>query len=147
MNSRKPENIMRVSFPSRSVNESLSRSLAAAFVALADPTVEELCDIKTAVSEAVTNAIVHGYRDTLGVVYITAALYPGGRFIITVRDRGCGIADIQKAREPLFTTCQTGERAGLGFAVMEELMDKVKVRSRLGEGTIVTMERTLKTRE
>ena len=147
MNSRKPENLMRVSFPSRSVNESLSRSLAAAFVALADPTVEELCDIKTAVSEAVTNAIVHGYRDTLGVVYITAALYPGGRFIITIRDRGCGIADIQKAREPLFTTCTTGERAGLGFAVMEALMDKVKVRSRLGEGTIVTMERTLKTRE
>ena len=147
MNSRKPENLMRVSFPSRSVNESLSRSLAAAFVALADPTVEELCDIKTAVSEAVTNAIVHGYRDTLGVVYITAALYPGGRFIITIRDRGCGIADIQKAREPLFPTCETGERAGLGFAVMEELMDKVKVRSRLGEGTIVTMERTLKTRE
>ena len=147
MNSRKPENLMRVSFPSRSVNDSLSRSLAAAFVALADPTVEELCDIKTAVSEAVTNAIVHGYRDTLGVVYITAALYPGGRFIITIRDRGCGIADIQKAREPLFTTCETGERAGLGFAVMEELMDKVKVRSRLGEGTIVTMERTLKTRE
>lgn len=147
MNSRKPENLMRVSFPSRSVNESLSRSLAAAFVALADPTVEELCDIKTAVSEAVTNAIVHGYRDTLGVVYITAALYSGGRFIITVRDRGCGIADIQKAREPLFTTCTTGERAGLGFAVMEELMDKVKVRSRLGEGTMVTMERTLKTRE
>ena len=147
MNSRKPENLMRVSFPSRSVNESLSRSLAAAFVALADPTVEELCDIKTAVSEAVTNAIVHGYRDTLGVVYITAALYPGGRFIITIRDRGCGIADIQKAREPLFTTCETGERAGLGFAVMEELMDNVKVRSRLGEGTIVTMERTLKTRE
>ena len=147
MNSRKPENLMRVSFPSRSVNESLSRSLAAAFVALADPTVEELCDIKTAVSEAVTNAIVHGYRDTLGVVYITAALCPGGRFIIAIRDRGCGIADIQKAREPLFTTCETGERAGLGFAVMEELMDKVKVRSRLGEGTIVTMERTLKTRE
>ncbi|MCI8653624.1 MAG: anti-sigma F factor [Angelakisella sp.] len=138
---------MRVSFPSRSVNEGLSRSLAAAFVALADPTVEELCDIKTAVSEAVTNAIVHGYRDTLGVVYITAALYPGGRLIITIRDRGCGIADIQKAREPLFTTCTTGERAGLGFAVMEELMDKVKVRSRLGEGTIVTMERTLKARE
>ena len=147
MNSRKPENLMRVSFPSRSVNEGLSRSLAAAFVALADPTVEELCDIKTAVSEAVTNAIVHGYRDTLGVVYITAALYPGGRLIITIRDRGCGIADIQKAREPLFTTCTTGERAGLGFAVMEELMDKVKVRSCLGEGTIVTMERTLKARE
>ena len=145
--SRKPENLMRVSFPSRSVNESLSRSLAAAFVALADPTVEELCDIKTAVSEAVTNAIVHGYRDTLGVVYITAALYPGGRVIITIRDRRCGIPDIQKAREPLFTTCTTGERAGLGLAVMEELMDKVKVRSKVGEGTIVTMERVLRSRE
>ena len=143
----KPENQMRVCSPSRSINESLARSLAAAFAALADPTVEELCDIKTAVSEAVTNAIVHGYRDTLGVVYITAALYPGGRVIITIRDRGCGIADIQKAREPLYTTCTTGERAGLGFAVMEELMDKVKVRSKVGEGTIVTMERVLKSRE
>ena len=147
MKQQKPENLMRASFPSRSVNEGLARSLVASFAALADPTVEELCDIKTAVSEAVTNAIVHGYRDTMGQVYIAAALYPGDRLVITVRDRGCGIADVQKAREPLFTTCETGERAGLGFAVMEELMDKVKVRSRLGEGTIVTMERTLKTRE
>ena len=136
----KPENQMRVCFPSRSINESLARSLAAAFAALADPTVEELCDIKTAVSEAVTNAIVHGYRDTMGQVYIAAALYPGDRLVITVRDRGCGIADVAKAREPLFTTCSTGERAGLGFAVMEELMDKVKVRSRLGEGTTVRSE-------
>ena len=147
MKQQKPENLMRASFPSRSVNEGLARSLVASFAALADPTVEELCDIKTAVSEAVTNAIVHGYRDTMGQVYIAAALYPGDRLVITVRDRGCGIADVAKAREPLFTTCSTGERAGLGFAVMEELMDKVKVRSRLGEGTIVTMERTLKTRE
>jgi len=143
----KPENQMRVCFPSRSINESLARSLAAAFAALADPTVEELCDIKTAVSEAVTNAIVHGYRDTMGQVYIAAALYPGDRLVITVRDRGCGIADVAKAREPLFTTCSTGERAGLGFAVMEELMDKVKVRSRLGEGTTVVMERALRSRE
>ena len=143
----KPENQMRVCFPSRSINESLARSLAAAFAALADPTVEELCDIKTAVSEAVTNAIVHGYRDTMGQVYIAAALYPGDRLVITVRDRGCGIADVAKAREPLFTTCSTGERAGLGFAVMEELMEKVKVRSRLGEGTTVVMERALRSRE
>ena len=143
----KPENQMRVCFPSRSINESLARSLAAAFAALADPTVEELCDIKTAVSEAVTNAIVHGYRDTMGQVYIAAALYPGDRLVITVRDRGCGIADVAKAREPLSTTCSTGERAGLGFAVMEELMDKVKVRSRLGEGTTVVMERALRSRE
>ena len=94
-----------------------------------------------------TNAIVHGYRDTMGQVYIAAALYPGDRLVITVRDRGCGIADVAKAREPLFTTCSTGERAGLGFAVMEELMDKVKVRSRLGEGTTVVMERALRSRE
>jgi stage II sporulation protein AB (anti-sigma F factor) len=147
MKQQKPENLMRASFPSRSVNEGLARSLVASFAALADPTVEELCDIKTAVSEAVTNAIVHGYRDTMGQVYIAAALYPGDRLVITVRDRGCGIADVAKAREPLFTTCSTGERAGLGFAVMEELMDKVKVRSRLGEGTTVVMERALRSRE
>ena len=147
MKQQKPENLMRASFPSRSVNEGLARSLVASFAALADPTVEELCDIKTAVSEAVTNAIVHGYRDTMGQVYIAAALYPGDRMVITVRDRGCGIADVAKAREPLFTTCSTGERAGLGFAVMEELMDKVKVRSRLGEGTTVVMERALRSRE
>ena len=143
MKQQKPENLMRASFPSRSVNEGLARSLVASFAALADPTVEELCDIKT----AVTNAIVHGYRDTMGQVYIAAALYPGDRLVITVRDRGCGIADVAKAREPLFTTCSTGERAGLGFAVMEELMDKVKVRSRLGEGTTVVMERALRSRE
>lgn len=147
MKSEKPENQMRVSFPSRSVNESLARSLTAAFVALSDPTVDELCDIRTAVSEAVTNAIVHGYRDAMGQVYIAAALYPGGRLVITVRDKGCGIPDVKKAMEPLFTTCTTGERAGLGFAVMEELMDKVRVRSRVGEGTTVILERTLKPRE
>ena len=147
MKQQKPENLMRASFPSRSVNEGLARSLVASFAALADPTVEELCDIKTAVSEAVTNAIVHDYRDTMGQVNIAAALYPGDRLVITVRDRGCGIADVAKAREPLFTTCSTGERAGLGFAVMEELMDKVKVRSRLGEGTTVVMERALRSRE
>ena len=147
MKSEKPENQMRVSFPSRSINESLARSLTAAFVALSDPTVDELSDIRTAVSEAVTNAIVHGYRDTLGQVYIAAALYPGGRLVITVRDKGCGIPDVKKAMEPLFTTCTTGERAGLGFAVMEELMDKVRVRSRVGEGTTVILERTLKPRE
>ena len=147
MKQQKPENLMRASFPSRSVNEGLARSLVASFAALADPTVEELCDIKTAVSEAVTNAIVHGYRDTMGQVYIAAALYPGDRLVITVRDRGCGLADVAKAREPLFSSCSSGERAGLGFAVMEELMDKVKVRSRLGEGTTVVMERALRSRE
>ena len=146
MNSVKPENQLKVSFPSRSINESLARTVSAAFVALVDPTVDELCDVKTAVSEAVTNAIVHGYRDTMGLVYITASLYPGGRVVITVKDRGCGIPDIAQARQPLYTTCTTGERAGLGFAVMEELMDKVRVRSKVGEGTTVVMERTLRPR-
>ncbi len=142
----KAENKMRVSFPSRSVNEALARTVTAAFVASADPTVDELCDIRTAVSEAVTNCIVHGYRDTIGLVYITAAMYPGGRVVIKVRDNGCGIEDIRQAMEPLFTTCTTGERAGLGFAVMEELMDKVRVHSVPGKGTTVTMERKLKSR-
>ena len=142
----KLENKMRVSFPSRSVNEALARTVTAAFVAAADPTVDELCDIKTAVSEAVTNAIVHGYPDTIGQVYITAAMYPDNRVVIKIRDTGCGIRDIRQAMEPLFTTCTTGERAGLGFAVMEELMDKVKVRSAPGKGTTVILERKLKSK-
>ena len=143
----KMENKMRVAFPSRSVNEALARTVAAAFVAAADPTVDELCDIKTAVSEAVTNCIVHGYRDTIGQVYITAAMYPDNRVVIKVRDTGCGIEDVKQAMEPLFTTCTTGERAGLGFAVMEELMDKVKVRSTPGKGTTEIMERKLTSKE
>lgn len=143
----KMENKMRVSFPSRSVNEALARTVAAAFVVALDPTVDELCDIKTAVSEAVTNCIVHGYRDGIGQVYITAALYPGGRVVFKIRDQGCGIPDIKKAMEPLFTTCTTGERAGLGFAVMEELMDKVKVTSVPGKGTTVVMERKIKSKQ
>lgn len=143
----KMENKMRVAFPSRSVNEALARTVAAAFVAAADPTVDELCDIKTAVSEAVTNCIVHGYRDTIGQVYITAVMYPDNRVVIKVRDTGCGIEDVKQAMEPLFTTCTTGERAGLGFAVMEELMDKVKVRSTPGKGTTVIMERKLTSKE
>lgn len=143
----KMENKMRVSFPSRSVNEALARTVAAAFVVALDPTVDELCDIKTAVSEAVTNCIVHGYRDGIGQVYITAALYPGSRVVFKIRDQGCGIPDIKKAMEPLFTTCTTGERAGLGFAVMEELMDKVKVISAPGKGTTVVMERKIKSKQ
>ena len=90
--------------------------------------------------------LARSYREAMGQVYITAALYPGGRVVITVRDKGCGIPDVKKAMEPLFTTCTTGERAGLGFAVMKELMDKVRVRSRVGEGTTVVLERTLRPR-
>ncbi|MEA5011372.1 MAG: anti-sigma F factor [Angelakisella sp.] len=141
------ENKMKVSFPSRSVNEAFARTVVAAFVAAADPTVDELCDIRTAVSEAVTNCIVHGYRDTLGTIYISGVMYPGGRVVIKIKDNGCGIENIKQAMEPLFTTCKSGERAGLGFAVMEELMDKVKVRSIPGKGTTVIMERIIKSKQ
>ena len=114
----KPMNEMSVSFLSCSANESFARATVAAFVAQLDPTIDELSDIKTSVSEAVTNCIVHAYRNTLGTVYITTKIFEDGRVSIRVRDRGCGIEDIAKAREPLFTTAGE-ERAGLGFAVME----------------------------
>ena len=107
----KISNKMRASFPARSVNEALARTLIAAFAATVDPTVDELSDVKTAVSEAVTNCIVHGYRDQLGQVYIAASLYPDGRLVVRVRDAGCGIPDVKKAMEPLYTTCESGERA------------------------------------
>ncbi len=139
----KPLNEMKLSFPSKSANEAFARTAVAAFVAALDPTVDELTDIKTAVSEAVTNAIVHGYRESIQTIYITAAIYPDNRVVIRIRDKGCGIEDIQKAMEPLYTTSPEGERAGLGFAVMQSLCDKVKVTSRPGKGTTVTLTRTL----
>ena len=138
----KPKNTMKVTFPSRGANEGLARMLIAAFITEADPTVEELCDIKTAVSEAVTNCIVHAYPDRIGEIYIAAALSENDLLTVKVRDRGCGIADVQKAMEPLFTTGGS-ERAGLGFAVMQELMDEVRVTSRVGGGTTVRLRRRL----
>jgi len=139
------ENQMTLTIPSRSVNEGLARTAVAAFVAQLDPTVEELCDIKTALSEAVTNAVVHGYRNSIGTVYIQAKR-KGNKVILRVRDRGCGIEDIPRAMEPLYTTCATGECAGLGFAVMQQLCDKVRVRSSPGRGTTVVLERRITSR-
>lgn len=139
-------NRMKVSFPSKSINEGLARMVVSAFAAATDPTVEELCDLRTAVSEAVTNAIVHGYRDSMGEVYITARLTEGGLLSVKIQDKGCGIPDIGQAMEPLYTTCADEERAGLGFAVMEELCDRVKVRSAIGKGTVVTLEKKLSQR-
>ena len=132
-------NSMKLQFEGRSVNEAFSRTAVAAFVAQLDPTVEELSDIKTAVSEAVTNCIVHAYRDRLGIVYITANILPDHRVVIKVRDKGCGIPDIKKAMEPMYTTAPEEERAGLGFAVMQSLMDRVKVTSKAVSYTHLTL--------
>lgn len=133
-------NELKTVFPSLSCNEALARSLAAGFAAQCDPTVDELADIRTAVSEAVTNCIVHAYADCLGEIVMTLKRFPGGRLQIKIRDRGCGIKDVQKAREPLFTTGGE-ERSGLGFSVMESLTDKIRVTSHLGRGTVVTLEK------
>ncbi|MBE6833074.1 MAG: anti-sigma F factor [[Clostridium] sporosphaeroides] len=135
-------NEMNVSFLSCSANEGFARAVVSAFVAQMDPTIDEISDIKTAVSEAVTNCIVHAYRDTLGMIYITAKLYEDGGVQIRIRDKGCGIEDVAKAREPLFTTGGE-ERAGLGFAVMESFMDDVLVTSRVQKGTTVTLKKKL----
>ena len=127
---------------SNSYNESFVRVAVSAFVAQLDPTIEELSDIKTAVSEAVTNCIVHAYKNAIGKIYITCEILEYRSVVIKIRDRGCGIPDIKKAMEPLFTTGGS-ERAGLGFAVMESFTDKLSVRSKLGVGTTVTMKKSL----
>ena len=138
-------NTVKITFPSRSVNEGFARSTLSAFAAQADPTLDELANVKTAVSEAVTNCIVHAYANTIGPITLTAALYEDGTLRVAVADKGCGIPDVSKAMEPLFTT-GGAERAGLGFAVMESFMDSVKVRSAPGKGTRVTLSKRLGTR-
>lgn len=135
-------NELKLTMDSRSINESFSRVAVSSFIACTDPNIEELTDIKTAVSEAVTNAIVHGYKDTAGKIYITVSIFENNIIRIKIRDKGVGIADIEKAMEPLFTTAG-GERAGLGFAVMESFMDRVRVASRPDTGTTVTMEKKI----
>ncbi len=135
-------NEMNLNFLSKSCNESFARATVAAFVSQLDPTIDELADIKTAISEAVTNCIVHGYKSGIGTVYITSKIYENGKIVIRIRDKGCGIENIEQAMEPLFTTGGE-ERAGLGFAVMQSFMDKVKVTSKLGKGTTITMEKTI----
>lgn len=132
-------NCMRLCLPARSVNEGVARAAIAAFCAQCDPTVTELADIKCAVSEAVTNCIVHAYRACEGEIRIGVRLLRGGGVRITVRDSGCGIEDVRRAREPLFTTDAQGERSGMGFTVMESFMDKLYVHSKPGEGTLVVM--------
>lgn len=135
-------NRMTLRFESRSVNEAFARMTVAAFIAQLDPTLEELNDIKTVVSEAVTNAIVHGYRDKVGEIVVSARLLEGGFAEIKVKDHGCGIPDIAQARQPLFTTGDS-ERSGMGFTIMESFSDKLRVRSAVGRGTTVTMLRQI----
>ena len=135
-------NELKLTMDSRSINEGFSRVAVSSFIACTDPNIEELTDIKTAVSEAVTNAIVHGYKETAGKIYITVSIFENNIIRIKIRDKGVGIADIEKAMEPLFTTAGE-ERAGLGFAVMESFMDKVRVASRPDMGTTVTMEKKI----
>ena len=129
----KSENYIKIEFPSRSVNEGFARAAAAAFAAQLDPTLEELGDIRTAVSEAVTNCIVHAYPDSIGRVLLRLRIMRGGRLEIVVKDWGRGIEDVQKAREPLFTT-GGAERSGMGFTIMESFTDKLRVRSSPGRG-------------
>lgn len=138
-------NEMRMIVESRSINESFARVAVSAFASQLDLTVEELTDIKTAVSEAVTNCIVHAYPEKVGKIYIWSGIYENNVIKIKIRDTGCGIADVKQAMEPLFTTLG-GERSGLGFAVMQSFADKVRVRSTVGKGTCVTLEKRIKGR-
>ena len=139
-------NYIKTEFPSKSVNEGYARAVAAAFAAQLDPTLEELGDIRTAVSEAVTNAIVHAYPDSIGTIWLRCRIVDGDRLEITVKDKGRGLADINQAMQPLYTTGGE-ERSGMGFTIMESFTDCLKVRSGPGKGTTVTMVRRIRQRK
>ena len=138
----KAENYIKLEFPARAVNEGFARAAVAAFVSQLDPTLTELGDLKTAVSEAVTNAVVHAYPDSLGVIQLRARILPGGELELVVKDKGVGIADVERARTPLYTTGGE-ERSGMGFTIMEGFTDKLRVRSAPGSGTTVMMRRRI----
>ncbi|MBE6911932.1 MAG: anti-sigma F factor [Ruminococcaceae bacterium] len=140
-----PTNEISITFPSRSANEGYARAAVSAFAAQMDPTLDELGDIKTAVSEAVTNCIVHAYPDTVGKIYIRLKSFEGNILEIIIRDRGLGIPDIDKAKTPLFTT-GGDDRSGMGFTIMESFMDNLKVRSKPGVGTTITMRKKISMR-
>lgn len=135
-------NEFRLTIDSKSINESFARVVVSSFITPLDPTLEELADIKTAVSEAVTNCIVHAYRNTYGKIFISGIITDKNIVRITVRDKGCGIADVDKAMTPLYTTGE-GDRAGLGFTVMESFCDKVSVRSKEHKGTTVVLTKKI----
>ncbi|MCI8981533.1 MAG: anti-sigma F factor [Hungatella sp.] len=138
----KKKEIMRMELESLSENEEFARVAVAMFMSRMDPTMEEIDDVKTAVSEAVTNGVIHGYQGKAGIIYIEVAI-EGRELTVTVRDRGVGIQDVKKAMEPMYTTDVTGERSGMGFSFMEAFMDQVEVLSTPGEGTWVTMKKQI----
>ncbi len=139
----KQRNYIKLEFPARSVNEGFARAAAAAFAAQMDPTLEELGDIRTAVSEAVTNAIVHAYPDRVGTVQMRLRILEGNVLEIMVRDRGRGIPDVKKAMEPMYSTGGE-ERSGMGFTIMGSFMDGLRVRSAVDKGTAVTMSKRIR---
>ena len=141
----KERNSMKIEFPSRSSNEGFARTAVACFVAQLDPTLDEIGDIKTAVSEAVTNCIVHAYPEKLGKITLRVRIFENNEVEIQVKDHGCGIPDVEKAREPMFTT-GGDDRSGMGFTIMDSFMDKLRVRSAPGRGTTVTMHRRIASR-
>jgi len=138
-------NQIKASFPAKSVNESLSRMIVASLACQLDPTIDELADIKTAVSEAVTNCIVHGYGNnkSVGMINLYACYYDNNTVKIIIKDKGKGIEDIKKAMLPLYTTDDSGERSGMGFSIMQSFMDKIRVISNPGKGTTVIFEKKI----
>ncbi len=136
-------NEMRLDFLSCPANEAFARMVISAFVLPLNPTLEQLGDIKTSVSEAVTNAVVHGYKEQSGTIRMRATLNSMGELTVEVIDNGCGIRDVAQARQPFFTTMEAAERSGMGFTVMESFMDKVQVISEIGRGTTVRMTKQI----
>ena len=139
-----PINHIKLSLPSFSVNEGVARSAVSAFIAQLNPTIDELSDIKCAVSEAVTNSIVHGYKYEPGIIYIGVKIFSDRTVIIEIKDKGCGIEDVKLAMTPLYTTDTTGERSGMGFAVMQSFTDRLEVHSKKNEGVRILMEKKLR---
>ena len=139
----KPQNEVSVTFPSLSVNEGMARAFAGAFLSQLNPTIEEIADVKCAVSEAVTNCIVHAYKNSFGDIHMTMKLIPDRTFRVEIKDKGTGIPDVAAAMEPLCTTDAEDERSGMGFTIMESFMDSVTVRSTPGKGTRIVMTKKL----
>lgn len=139
----KPTNELKCTFPSTSQNEALARSIVSGFLMPLDPDIEELADIRCAVSEAVTNCVVHAYKGTQGPITITVKCYDDRTFRMTVADRGCGIPDVNQARKPLYTTAPDEDRCGMGFSIMESFADRLLVSSHVGKGTKVTFIKKL----